>query len=163
MLDPTTKPMELFEDPPRPKQGWLSKMFSWILLRIFVRVNGVRFFAQASHDGGRLIGTSVFTGYDGKTVVFRYYRKELTDIVMSMTRRTLVRESYYSYMVEAEFSSSFPKSLKKYNSMKFVIRRDYFRYLSEPQILHLLLDFFVTFVQHEVTDTKLTFLNSQNK
>jgi hypothetical protein len=53
-------------------------------------------------------------------------------------------------MVECVFDDSFPIELRKYNNMKFTLNANFLKYISESEILHILLEFYVSFIRDDI-------------
>ena len=110
--------------------------------------NGLRFYTHENTGNSEIIGESVFRTIYDKNMRFTFYRKRYEDILYRRGKTQKV--VLYGYMVECVFDDEFPLELRKYNNMKFTLNANFLKYIAESEILHILLDFYVSFIRDDI-------------
>jgi hypothetical protein len=131
----------------RHDNTFLSKILR-PFFKLILHYIGLRFYTHDTVVNTRIIGESVFRTIQDKTLKFTFYRKKYEEIRYRRGRTHKV--VFYGYMVECVFDTTFPDTLTKYNNMKFTINANFLKYISESEILHILLDFYVKFIHDDL-------------
>lgn len=111
-------------------------------------INVLRFYTHENTGNSEIIGESVFRTIHDKNMRFTFYRKRYEDILYRRGKTQKV--VLYGYMVECVFDDEFPLELRKYNNMKFTLNANFLKYIAESEILHILLDFYVSFIRDDI-------------
>ena len=131
----------------RKKQTLISKLLT-PFFRLGLYINGLRFYTYENTSNTEVIGESVFRTIHDKEMQFTFYRKKYEDVHYRRGKTSKV--VLYGYMVECVFDDSFPIELRKYNNMKFTLNANFLKYISESEILHILLEFYVSFIRDDI-------------
>jgi hypothetical protein len=121
------------------------------LFRLLVYFKGINFFKIDDMSEAQLVSTGTFiVGYN-KSISFRFYKKSYEDIVY---KRGYIRpETFIGYMVECNFDYTFPQSLREFNNLKFVLKKNkLFSNLKEENILHFLIEFYIDYIRHNLSE-----------
>ncbi len=117
-------------------------------LRLSLYITGLKFYTHENTGTAEVIGESVFRTIHDKKMQFTFYRKKYEDILYrrGKTRKIVL----HGFMVECVFDDDFPAELKKYNNMKFTLNANFLKYIAETEILHILLEFYVSFIRDDI-------------
>lgn len=122
-----------------------------LLFRLLVYLKGINFFKIDDMIGASLVSSGTFVVTENRHIHFNFYKQTYEDIVYK--RGNVSKETLVGYIVECTFDPSFPKNLRDFNNMKFVLRNSFlFSKLNEDIILHFLIEFYVDYIKHNLPE-----------
>jgi len=135
--------------------GMMSYLFG-VVLKTIIHLYGLRFFKQAMAPNIIKLGVSTLLLDNGAKLTFTFYKQFYHDVVYK--RGSVSRQTYVGYVVGCEFDDILPEHLEKYNNLKFTLHRSIFHswlfdYIEEEAIAHLLMEFYVKFIEHEIRNS----------
>lgn len=133
----------------------ISACFFKLILKFIIHMYGLRFFKQPMTAKTVVLGTTTLTLTNGSELKFTFYKQSYNDVVYK--RGYVSRQTYVGYIIGCDFDDNFPEHLAKYNNLKFTLHRSIFHswlfdYIDEEAIAHLLMDFYVRFIENEMNN-----------
>lgn len=123
-------------------------MLNKILLRLYLYINGMRFYETMAVPKTPEFKKAVFEVVCDRRVEFYFY-KEVTEDLLFL-RGKIKKQSSVGYVIQARFDENLPAKLYRYNNLKFFFTSSNIIINDDDMICSVLLEIYLDFLRQEM-------------
>jgi len=125
-------------------------MFQTLIFKLYIFLFGIRFYKTEAVPKSPEFRTATFETVGKHRVEFFFYREVCEDLIFR--HGAIHKEKFIGYVIQAKFDQELPEVLYQYNNLKFFFNSKYLRINSEERICRALLDIYLDFLRHELSE-----------